>query len=109
MKKNGLTFVFFGGLSFYSLFKLATASCLKTLPPHPRILLNKKDIPLIKRKDFQQNWAAKYFYSLKSNADGWLKLEVKLPERGGNGLLLFLPENMAQDSELKAQLARLPC
>ncbi len=54
-----------------------------TLPPHPRLLFTKGDIPQIKQRVAAHDWAKARFDSLKSQADGWLKTEVKLPARGG--------------------------
>lgn len=53
------------------------------LPPHPRLLFTAKDLPTIKARVDSQPWAKSHFNRLKSQADTWLKTEVKLPERGG--------------------------
>ena len=54
-----------------------------TLPPHPRLLFATSDIPRIKQRIATHNWARVRFDSLKSQADGWLKTDIKLPPRGG--------------------------
>ncbi|MBI5383982.1 MAG: heparinase II/III family protein [Verrucomicrobia bacterium] len=54
-----------------------------TLPPHPRLLLNRTDIPGIKQRMATQPWAKAHYEALTQQADGWLKQTVKLPDRGG--------------------------
>lgn len=54
-----------------------------TLPPHPRLLFTKQDVPVIKQRIASQAWAKARFDALKAQADGWLKTEVKLPAKGG--------------------------
>ncbi len=54
-----------------------------SLPPHPRLLFTRLDIPIIKQRIASQAWAKARFDSLKAQADGWLKTEVKLPVKGG--------------------------
>lgn len=53
------------------------------LPSHPRLLFTATDLPQIKQRIATQDWAKARFAALKSQADGWLKREVKLPARGG--------------------------
>ena len=53
------------------------------LPPHPRLLFAKDDIPAIKDRAAKMPGAKARFESLKQQADGWLKKEYKLPEKGG--------------------------
>jgi len=62
---------------------LAGAELPATLPPHPRVLLSASDIPQIKQRIAAHEWAKARFESLSSQADQWLKTEVKLPPRGG--------------------------
>jgi len=53
----------------------------KNLPPHPRLLFSRADLPDIKAR---AAGACKGFYdSLKSRTDEWVAQEVKLPDRGG--------------------------
>jgi hypothetical protein len=54
-----------------------------SLPPHPRLLFTKQDIPALRQRIASQAWAKARFDALKSQADGWLKTEVKLPTKGG--------------------------
>ena len=58
-----------------------TAGVPENLPPHPRLLFNRNELPRIKQRIRGESEA--YFESLRSQADGWLKREVKLPDRGG--------------------------
>jgi len=83
MKNNALIFRLYLWVVFLFAGQIGYSALPENLPPHPRILLNKNELSLIKGKISKQNWATKYFNSLKSNADGWLKREVKLPDRGG--------------------------
>ena len=53
------------------------------LPPHPRLLFTKGDVPEINQRMATHDWARTRFESLKSQANGWLKTEVTLPPRGG--------------------------
>ncbi len=53
----------------------------KTLPPHPRLLFTREDLPGIKERAAGSCQAR--FASLKGQADEWLKRELKLPDRGG--------------------------
>jgi len=53
------------------------------LPPHPRLLFAKDDIPAIKERAAKMPGAKARFEALKTQADGWLKKEYKLPEKGG--------------------------
>lgn len=53
------------------------------LPPHPRLLFSQQDIPALKQRIDAQAWAKAHYVVLKSQADGWLKQEIKLPDRGG--------------------------
>jgi hypothetical protein len=54
-----------------------------SLPPHPRLLFTKQDVPAIQQRIASQAWAKARFDALKAQADGWLKTEVKLPAKGG--------------------------
>ncbi len=54
-----------------------------TLPPHPRLLFTSNDLTAIQQRIETQSWARNRFTALKSEADGWLNHEVRLPERGG--------------------------
>ena len=54
-----------------------------TLPAHPRILLNAKDLPDIKKRSATQPGARTFYASLIKQADDWLKTAVTLPPRGG--------------------------
>ncbi len=62
---------------------LCAAEWPATLPPHPRLLFTKSDIPQIKQRIATQDWAKARFDSMKAQADRWLSTEVKLPARGG--------------------------
>lgn len=53
------------------------------LPPHPRLLFTKDDIPAIKDRIAKLSGAKARFEALKGQANSWLKKEVKLPEKGG--------------------------
>lgn len=54
-----------------------------TLPPHPRLLFTRSDVSQIQQRMANHGWARARFDSLRSQADGWLKTEVRLPARGG--------------------------
>lgn len=56
---------------------------INQLPPHPRLLFTAKELPQIKQRISEHQWASANFKSLKHNADEWLKINVKLPDRGG--------------------------
>ena len=59
-----------GLMLFAGIFRAAELPT--TLPPHPRLLLAKSDIPQIKQRIATHDWAHARFGSLKSQADGWL-------------------------------------
>lgn len=52
------------------------------LPPHPRLLCNSNTLVEVQKKIATQPWAKQALDRLTSQADGWLKREVKLPDRG---------------------------
>jgi oligo-alginate lyase len=52
-------------------------------PSHPRLLLNRQEIPAIKERMAAQPWARAQFLALKQTADAWLPQDVKLPDKGG--------------------------
>ena len=54
------------------------------LPPHPRLLLDKKGIAELKDRIATAPWAKTEWASLKAEADRTLNEPVNLPSRGGN-------------------------
>ncbi len=53
------------------------------LPPHPRLLLTARDLPVIRERIARQPWAAEHFERLRGQARAWLGREIVLPSRGG--------------------------
>jgi hypothetical protein len=60
------------------------ATPVASLPPHPRLLLNKQGIVELKERIETAPWARSEWASLKTAADKTLNDPVNLPPRGGN-------------------------
>ncbi len=53
-------------------------------PDHPRLLLNAREIELIKERIAKHDWARAYWKQVQERADTVLEQSVVLPPRGGN-------------------------
>lgn len=78
--KNVHAFVLFGWL----LSSVSLRAQTGTLPPHPRLLLNREGIAELKARIASTPWAAQSWAELKVRADRELEKPIILPPRGGN-------------------------
>lgn len=61
----------------------ATVTKPLALPPHPRLLVARDELPALKDRAARLPWAKSYFESERKRADDALTRPVQLPDRGG--------------------------
>jgi hypothetical protein len=62
---------------------IGVAESAGDLPPHPRLLYRRADIPRLRREAAGFEWKKKRLDELRSKADDWLSRAPRVPDRGG--------------------------